>query len=145
MYERQVRNIVKVVFNTSPFLGMWLIFLSMEAALCDSLCWGRAPPSGQRESWHYNFKSQITWRKKNQQAEVSLHLVGLSCSHCFVFLLLHGVSDEPYGQDDEDTPEQCANHCTSNHSISHLCGTSSFSFIYQWIFMFLVTFWKINK
>lgn len=142
-----------MVFNRAFFfLGLWLIFLSMEVAACGChgnavsvcLCWGRAPPSGQRESWGYTL-NHIS-HDENQQAEVSLHLIGLCCSQCFVFTLLHGVSDEPHDQDDEDTPEQCTNHCTSDHSISHFCGLSSFLFFfYQQIFRFLLIFQKKKK
>ncbi len=57
--------------------------------------------------------------QQHREPTISPHLVGLWCFDCSVFVSLHGVSDEPHNQDDQDTPEQGADHCTSNHSISH--------------------------
>lgn len=61
--------------------------------------------------------------QQHQEPKISLHLTGLCFLHCFVFVLLHSVSDEPHNQDDQDTSEQSTDHRTSNDSISRFCGS----------------------
>lgn len=116
------------------FLGSRLILLSMEAAGCGchgnavrgSPCPRSAPPGGRRESW----KSQNSKNERRRDDEmkqhsgagrVSLHLVALGRFHRPVLVFLHGVSDEPHDQEDQDEAEQRADHSASNHPIWHIC------------------------
>lgn len=58
---------------------------------------------------------------------------------------LQGVSDEPHNQDNQDTPEQGADHCTSNDSTSCFCTNTIFKYICEASVVFVFNMYFQNR